>query len=111
MLIDEANGNPDPLPNTYTYLFILPNLLKGENMNTKIEVSIVARENMNNKIQVSVVANETKERIRFSIEIPYSFMMNDNFMEVMKTYSMTDTARWLEALAMLIRNNTEGDST
>lgn len=65
---------------------------------------------MGPKIEVSVLANETKERIRFNIEIPYSFMMDDNFMEIMKTYSMTDTARWLEALAVFIRNNIEGDS-
>lgn len=62
----------------------------------------------NSSISVSVVANEASQIVRFQITIPYSFLMNDNFIEVMQTYSMTDTARWLNALADFIRNHTEG---
>lgn len=63
---------------------------------------------MYNQIEVGMVLNEVKEKIRFEITLPYSFIQNENFMEVMQTYKLTDTARWLEALADFIRLNTEG---
>lgn len=61
---------------------------------------------MPEQIEVTVMNNDIIRKYRFTIQIPYSFVENTNFMEVMETYQITDPVGWLEALANFIREKT-----
>jgi hypothetical protein len=58
---------------------------------------------MSERIEVAVTNNDITRKYRFTIQIPYSFVEDANFLEIMGAYQITDPIGWLEALANFIR--------
>lgn len=56
-----------------------------------------------NLINVSVVISDATEKCRFVIEIPTYLIKNENFLEVMEGYRLSDPVGWLEGLTYFIR--------
>lgn len=58
------------------------------------------------KVSVHLTINEEQQVHRFTIEVPFHFVRNSNFLEAMEGFAITNIPGWLEALANVIRQAT-----
>ena len=59
-------------------------------------------------LKVDMAQDDSEQKLRLIVTIDYALIKNENFLEVMGSYQLSDPASWLNALADFILR-TQGD--